>query len=56
MRKATSIITVPHLSPIAVSSAESNSYIIALCFIAYETFQINNFNFLIFNNSLIQGV
>ena len=56
MRNTSLIITVPHLfSPISASSAESKSYIIALRFNLYGTFQINQSNFLISNNTFNQG-
>ncbi len=49
------IITVPHLSKsISALSAESKSYIITLRFNVYGTFQINQSNFLISNNTFNQ--
>ncbi len=48
---------VPHLfSPISAFSAESKSHIITLRFDVHETLQINQSNFLIYNNTFFQGL
>ncbi len=55
MRNTSFTITFPHLfSPISTFSAESKSYIIQLRFKFHETLQINQSNFLTFNNSIVQ--
>ena len=57
MRKTASTITVPQLfSPISAFIRNSRSYIIVLRFIVHETFHINQFNFLGFNNTFVQGL
>jgi hypothetical protein len=57
MQKATIAVTVPHLfSPLSALSAESKSYIITLRFNIHGTLQINQSNFLIFNNTFIQDL
>ena len=57
MRETTFTIAVPHLfSPKCALSAESKSYIITLRFKVHETLQINQSDFLIFNNTFVQGL
>jgi hypothetical protein len=54
MRKTTFTITVPHLfSPISALIEESKPYIITLRLKFRETFQINQSNYLISNNTFI---
>jgi len=53
MRKVNFRITVPHLlSPMSTSSAESKSYIMR--FNIHGTYQINQSNFLISRNTVVQ--
>lgn len=55
MRNASLVITVPQLfTSISALSAENKSYIIALHFKVHGTLQINQSNFLIFNNAFVR--
>ncbi len=55
MKNNSFTITIPHLfSSVSARSAESNPYIISLCLNVYEMFQINQSNFLIFNNAFVR--
>lgn len=55
MQKAVLANTIPHFfSHISACSAESRSYVIKLRYKFQETPQINQSNFLIFNNAFVQ--
>ncbi len=55
MRNTILVITIPHLfSPTSVFSEENKSYIFALRSKYHETLQINESNFLFFNNAFVQ--
>ena len=55
MKNTSFAITVPHqFSPISALSAESKSYIVALCFNVHETFQVNQSNSQTLNNDYVQ--
>ncbi len=57
MQKATFAITVPHFFlPISAYISEANHTSIKSRFCVHETLQINQSNFLVSNNTFVQGL